>query len=170
MTTRRRLGRPGRRRLTRTIWRRRRRALPASDVTGAGDDLADASPTSVSASLGVNFGADGAGGVTAISYTGPALSSGTVLLVYTFDNATDTLTATAGAQDGVHAGRGRGGGDLDVHAARSFGSSDGSTEDNLALTFNATVTDARRRCGYSGAVGQCRRRHADGWHGRDDCC
>ncbi len=46
-----------------------------SDVTGAGDDLADGAPTSVSASLGVNFGADGAGGVTAISYTGPALSS-----------------------------------------------------------------------------------------------
>ena len=69
-----------------------------SDVTGAGDDLADPSPTSVSASLGVSFGADGAGGVTAISYTGPALTSGTVPLAYAFNDATDTLTATAGAR------------------------------------------------------------------------
>ena len=36
--------------------------------------------------------------MTAIGYTGPALTSATVTLVYTFDNATDTLTATAGAR------------------------------------------------------------------------
>ena len=132
-----------------------------SDVTGAGDDLADPSPTSVSASLGVSFGADGVGGVTAISYTGPALTSATVPLVYAFDDATDTLTATAGATDGVHAGRGRGGGDLDVHAARSFGSSGGLDRRQPRSQLQCDGDGRRRRCGDSGAVGQCRRRHAD---------
>ena len=132
-----------------------------SDVTGAGDDLADGAPTSVSASLGVvSFGTDGAGGVTAISYTGPALTSGTVPLVYTFDDATDTLTATAGAKPVFHAGRGRGGGDLDVHAARSFGPSVGLDRGQSRSQLQCDGDGRGRRCGGAGAVGQCRRRRA----------
>ena len=113
-----------------------------SDVTGAGDDLADPSPTSVSASLGVNFGADGAGGVTAISYTGPALSSGTVPLVYTFDNATDTLTATAGAKPVFTLVVDEVAGTWTFTLLDHLDHPLVSTEDNLVLSFNATVTDA----------------------------
>ena len=113
-----------------------------SDVTGAGDDLFDGAPTSVSASLGVvSFGTDGAGGVTAISYTGPALTSGTVPLVYTFNDATDTLTATAGAKPVFTLAVD------EVAETWTFTLLDHldhplvSTEDNLVLSFNATVTD-----------------------------
>ena len=113
-----------------------------SDVTGAGDDLADPSPTSVSALLGVNFGADGAGGVTAISYTGPALSSGTVPLAYAFDDATDTLTATAGAKTVFTLVVDEVAGTWTFTLLDHLDHPLVSTEDNLVLSFNATVTDA----------------------------
>ena len=113
-----------------------------SDVTGAGDDLADPSPTSVSASLGVNFGADGAGGVTAISYTGPALTSGTVPLAYAFDDATDTLTATAGAKTVFTLVVDEVAGTWTFTLLDHLDHPLVSTEDNLVLSFNATVTDA----------------------------
>ena len=124
----------------------------------------------MSASLGVSFGADGAGGVTAISYTGPALTSATVPLAYAFDDATDTLTATAGAKTVFTLVVDEVAGTWTFTLLDHLDHPLVSTEDNLVLSFNATVTDARRRCGYSGAVGQCRRRHADAWHGRHDCC
>ena len=113
-----------------------------SDVTGAGDDLADPSPTSVSALLGVNFGADGAGGVTAISYTGPALSSGTVPLAYAFEDATDTLTATAGAKTVFTLVVDEVAGTWTFTLLDPLDHPLVSTEDNLVLSFNATVTDA----------------------------
>ena len=113
-----------------------------SDVTGAGDDLADPSPTSVSALLGVNFGADGAGGVTAISYTGPALSSGTVPLAYAFDDATDTLTATAGVKTVFTLVVDEVAGTWTFTLLDHLDHPLVSTEDNLVLSFNATVTDA----------------------------
>ena len=113
-----------------------------SDVTGAGDDLVDGAPTSVSASLGVvSFGTDGAGGVTAISYTGPALTSGTVPLVYTFNDATDTLTATAGAKPVFTLAVDEVAGTWTFTLLDHLDHPLVSTEDNLVLSFNATVTD-----------------------------
>ena len=95
----------------------------------------------MSASLGVSFGADGAGGVTAISYTGPALSSGTVPLVYTFDDATDTLTATAGARTVFTLVVDEVAGTWTFTLLDHLDHPLVSTEDNLVLSFNATVTD-----------------------------
>ena len=125
----------------------------------AGDDLADPSPTSVSASLGVSFGADGAGGVTAISYTGPALTSATVPLAYAFNDATDTLTATAGAKTVftlvVDEVAGTWTFTLLDHLDHPTGV-DEEDEPRSFSRFNAATEygDGRgRRCGDSGAVG-----------------
>ena len=118
----------------------------------------------------VSFGADGVGGVTAISYTGPALTSATVPLVYTFDDATDTLTATAGAQTVftlvVDEVAGTWTFTLLDHLDHPSGLDRGQPRSHLQCDGDGR----RRRCGDSGAVGQCRRRHADAWHGRHAGC
>ena len=92
--------------------------------------------------MAVSFGADGAGGVTAISYTGPALTSGTVPLAYAFDDATDTLTATAGAKTVFTLVVDEVAGTWTFTLLDHLDHPLVSTEDNLVLSFNATVTDA----------------------------
>jgi len=80
--------------------------LPAgnSDIA-AGDDLPDPSPTAIMGTLNFDFGSDSAGGTvdfaaldnTAVVDTGAnPVSSGGVPLVYSWNGATDTLTAFAG--------------------------------------------------------------------------
>jgi hypothetical protein len=121
-----------------------------SDVV-AGDDLADPSPTSVSGSLAVDFGTDGVGGVTSIAYTGAALTSLTDTVDFSFDDATDTLTAYVESGDA---------GGLDILDRQVFtvavdevaneytftlldnlDHTSTTEEENLLLTFNAVVTD-----------------------------
>ena len=109
--------------------------------------------------------------------TGPALTSATVPLAYAFDDgdrhadgdgrSAKTVFTLVGGRGGRGPGRSR----CSIIWTIRLVSTRRETYRGQSRSQLQCDGDGRgRRCGDSGAVGQCRRRHADAWHGRDDCC